>query len=180
MSSDSTWENLITVGEVARSHGRWGEVIVNPMTDSTERFRELERVFVRLDEGRIVSLRIEGIREHKGRPILKFQEVSGIGEASGLAGRELRIPESDLVSLPEGRVFHYQVIGCRVRDHALGYLGVVEDVMETGGTDLLVVRGPSGEEHLIPLCSEICRDIDVEEGQIQVDAPEGLVSLNAR
>lgn len=179
MTSNSFWEDLVTVGEVARSYGRWGEVIVNPMTDSPERFRNLDRVFVKGDDGEVFSLRIQSVRQQRGRPVLKFREISGIGEADGLAGRELRIPESETVRLPEGSYFHYQIIGCRVRDRVEGDIGVVEGVMETGGTDILVVRGYAGEERLIPLCRDICRRIDVEKGQIETDAPEGLVSLNA-
>ena len=181
MSSKSSWENLVVIGEVARTHGRWGEVIINPMTDFLERFRELDRVHIEDDSGRVATLEIDGVREHKGRPILKFRGVSSIGEAEKLARKELGIPESELVELPEGSWFHFQLIGCRVCDRRWGELGVVEEIMETGGTDVLVVRDASSrEEQLIPLCKEICRAIDTEKGQIEIDAPEGLVRLNAR
>ncbi len=181
MSSKPSWENLVIIGAVARTHGRWGEVIINPTTDFPERFRELERVYIEDDTGRVAKLHVEGVREQKGRPIVKFQGVSSIGEAEKLAGKELGIPESELVELPEGSWFHFQLIGCRVCDRLWGDLGIVEEIMETGGTDVLVVRDPSsGQEQLIPLCKEICREIDTEKGRIEIEAPEGLVRLNAR
>jgi 16S rRNA processing protein RimM len=181
MSSKSSWGNLVIIGEVARAHGRWGEVIVNPMTDFLERFQELEHVYIETEAGQAVSLQIEEVRVQKGRPVLKFQGVSSISEAERLAGKELGISESELIELPDGSWFHFQVIGCRVCDRRWGELGIVEEIMETGGTDVLVVRDPSSkEEQLIPFCREICRDIDIEKGQIEIDAPEGLVKLNAR
>jgi 16S rRNA processing protein RimM len=180
MKVTSSWQDLVTIGEVARSHGRRGEVIVNPLTDSPERFYDLERVFVRGDDGRVETLRLEGVREQKGRPVLKFYGFSEIGDAERLAGREIRIPESELVALPADSLFHFQIIGCRVSDRRKGYLGVVSELIPTGGTDVLVVRDDSGEERLIPLCKEICRKIDTERGEIETEAPEGLITINAR
>jgi 16S rRNA processing protein RimM len=180
MKATSSWQDLVVIGEVARSHGRRGEVIVNPLTDFPERFHDLTRVFVQGDEGKVVALRLEAVREQKGRPVLKFVGVSEISEAEKLAGREIRIPESELVALPEDSLFHFQVVGCRVTDRKSGYLGVVKEVLPTGGTDVLVVQDVSGEEKLIPLCKEICRRIDSERKEIEIDAPEGLVTINAR
>jgi 16S rRNA processing protein RimM len=180
MKATSSWQDLVVIGEVARSHGRRGEVIVNPLTDFPERFHDLTRVFVQGDEGKVVALRLEAVREQKGRPVLKFEGVSEISEAEKLAGREIRIPESELVALPEDSLFHFQVVGCRVSDRKSGYLGVVEEVLPTGGTDVLVVQDVSGEEKLIPLCKEICRRIDPERKEIEIDAPEGLMTINAR
>jgi ribosomal 30S subunit maturation factor RimM len=57
-------------------------------------------------------------------------------------------------------------------------VGVVEDVLSTGGTDLLVVREATGGEALVPLCREICRRIDVPGGRIEAEVPEGLLELN--
>jgi 16S rRNA processing protein RimM len=155
-------------------------VIINPLTDFPERFRDLARVFVLGDDGEVVAFPLEGVREQGGRPVLKFEGISEISEAERLAGRELRIPESELVRLPEDSLFHFQVVGCRVSDLQSGYVGVVKEVMVTGGTDVLVVLDASDEERLIPLCKEICRRIDTERGQIEIDAPEGLMTINAR
>jgi 16S rRNA processing protein RimM len=179
MDASSNWHELVAVGHLARPQGRRGEVAVEPLTDFPERFEDLDRVFIEGDQGRVIALRLEWVRQHGGRPILKFDGISGIGEAERLAGREIRIPESELVRLPEGSYFHFRVIGCGVWDHRSGYLGVVEEVLVTGGTDVLVVKNAAREECLIPLCEEICRLIDINKGRIEIEAPEGLVGLNA-
>jgi 16S rRNA processing protein RimM len=179
MEASVNWRELVAVGQVARAQGRKGEVAVNPMTDFPDRFHKLSRVFTATDDGTVVPLSVEWVREQGGRPILKFQGVSDIGEAERLAGRELRIPEAELTALPEGSYYHFWVRGCTVWDARLGRLGVVEEVLRTGGTDLLVVRNSAGEELLIPLCGEICRSIDTEKHRIEVETPEGLVALNA-
>ena len=111
--------------------------------------------------------------------MVKFVGISDISAASALAGMELRVSESELESLPEGSFYQYQVRGLTVKDRVRGEIGVVESVLETGGTDLLVVRGKDGEETLVPLCVEIVKNIDPAGGSVEIDAPEGLVSLNA-
>ena len=182
MEAVPNWQEMVAIGRVARAQGRKGEVAVNSLTDFPGRFRRLARVFTDDGEGRVLALPLEWVREQGGRPILKFQGVSGIGDAKRLSGRELRILESELEPLPEGSHYHFRVRGCAVWDRRRGYLGVVEDIMRTGGTDLLVVRDPGSErggELLIPLCEEICKSVDTERSRVDVEVPEGLVALNA-
>ena len=62
---------------------------------------------------------------------------------------------------------------------ASGDIGSVEDVVETGGVDLLVVKDVRGVETLIPLAEDIVRQIDEAGGTIRVTLPDGLRGLNA-
>ncbi len=173
------WRELVAVGRVARAQGRKGEVAVNPLTDFPNRFEKLTRVFTDNEDGSVSALPLEWVRQQGGRPIIKFEGITGIGEAERLSGRELRILESELEPLPEGSHYHFRVRGCGVWDRQRGYLGVVEEILTTGGTDLLVVRDSKAGETLIPLCEAICKSIDTERSRVEVDVPEGLVALNA-
>ncbi|MGH9323872.1 MAG: ribosome maturation factor RimM [Vicinamibacteria bacterium] len=173
------WNGLVAVGRIARSQGRHGEVAVEPWTDSPERFFRLNRVYLEGEGGEPVPLSIESARIHRGRPVIKLSGIFDIGQAEALRGKELRIPESELEPLPEGSFYRFQIRGLAVKDRLHGEIGVVEDLLETGGTALLVVRGRGGEETLVPLCSEIVRNVDVTGGAIEIEAPEGLLSLNA-
>ena len=174
------WTELIAIGSIAKSQGREGEVAVNPWTEQPERFVDLSRVFLEGDDGAAVAHIIESARLHKGRPVVKLAGVSTIGDAQALAGKEMRIPASELASLPDGSFYHFQILGLNVIDTATrGMLGTAVSFIATGGTDVLVVRSPEGEELLLPFCSEICRRIDLDGGTIEVDAPEGLLDLNA-
>src|ERR1051325_1394190 len=108
------WEDMVLVGRVARSHGIRGLVAVNPETDFVaERFREGAQVWTRVDgQERLltsVDARVEG-----PRPIVAFDGYGSIEAAEGLAGAELRVPESALQALPEGSYYLHQLVGCRV------------------------------------------------------------------
>ncbi len=173
------WETLVAVGRVARALGRRGEVAVDPFTSAPEQFTGLTRIYLEGGDSQAVALVVESVRIHKGRPVVKFSGISDIGEAETLRGRELRVPESELASLPEGSFYQFHIQGLTVKDRTRGEIGVIETVLATGGTDLLVVRGKNGEETLVPLCGEIVKNIDPARGSVDIDAPEGLVSLNA-
>jgi 16S rRNA processing protein RimM len=173
------FRRLVAVGRVVKTQGRQGEVAVDPLTGEAERFSALERVFVAGPDSEAIALRIDSVRLHKGRPVLRLSGVTDIGAAKDLCGKEIRIPEDEVGPLPEGSFYHFQIVGLAVVDRKGGDLGVVERILETGGTDVLVVRSAEGEETLVPLCEEIVRNVDPAEGRIEIEAPEGLVSLNA-
>jgi 16S rRNA processing protein RimM len=171
-------DQLVAIGRLTRSHGLRGELVVEPLTDHPERFQRLRRVYAVGRDKQCRELVVERCREHQGRPLLKFEGVDGIDAARALAGREIRLPEHELMPLPEGAFYAYRMVGLTVWTAGERFLGRVEAVMQTGGPDLLVVRDQRGDEVLVPLSEEICR-VDLEARRIDLDPPEGLLTLNA-
>ena len=173
----SAWEAMVLVGRVARTHGLRGHVVVNPETDFVaERFRAGAEVWTRAN-GLDRALRITDARVDGPRPILAFEGVGTVEAAEGLAGAELRIPESDLLPLPEGRYYLHQLVGCRVDTTDGATVGEVKRVEGGAGAAVLAVDGAQGEV-LVPLAQEICVGIDVDARLIRVRLPEGLLELN--
>ena len=170
-------DDLVLVGRVARAHGNKGQVIVNPDTDfAEERFKVGEVVLV---GGEATPRTIREVRFHQGRPIIALDGVATMNDAEALAGAELRIPASAAQALPEGTFYHYDLIGCEVRDVADRLVGRVSAVEGTMEMSRLVVEGARGEVQ-IPLVADICRIVDVGARRIVIDPPEGLVDLNER
>ena len=160
--------DLVAIGRIAKTHGRHGEVVVNPLTDFPERFLELPRVFVVDRIGGSKCFPVGSARFHKGRPLLKLAGVENIADAKMLADHDVSIPASEVKKLPAGTFYHFEIIGLSMRDAERGDLGTVVDIVTTGGTDVLVVEGFDGTEHLVPFCSEYCRGIDPGAGFVDV------------
>jgi 16S rRNA processing protein RimM len=174
---DAAWDAMATVGRVARPHGRFGQVIVNPETDFPEsRFRAGQVLWLRRG-GPVVALTIEAVRFHLGRPIVGFGGIASMTEAETLAGAELRVPVADLTPLAEGQYYRHDLVGCRVTTRAGETVGSVLRV-DGGwhGSHLVVDR--DGRELLVPLASEICVRIDPAAREIVIDPPEGLLDLD--
>ena len=169
-------DDLVLVGRVARAHGNRGQVIVNLDTDfPDERFRVGAVVMV----GPSATARaIREVRFHQGRPIIAFEGIETMNEAEALAGAELKVPAADAGRLPEDTYYHYELIGCEVRDRSGKAIGSVTGVEGTMEMSRLVVAGSHGEV-LIPLVAEICTEIDVARRRIVVNPPDGLLDLNA-
>ncbi len=169
---------MVLVGRIARTHGHRGQVIVNPETDFPEqRFAPGSVLYTRRDgvEG---TLTITALRMHQGRPVVSIQGIESMTEAEGLAGLELRIPESSLTPLPAGTYYHHELVGCEVRTTAGSVVGRVRAVEGGAGTARLVIGEGRGEVQ-IPLVEALCVTIDVAARCIVVDPPEGLLDLNA-
>ena len=169
---------MVLVGRIARPHGRFGHVIVNPETDfPLERFAPGAVLHTRR-LGRDETLMVTVMRMHQGRPIVALQNVATMDEAEAMAGLELRVPAAELQALPEGSYYQHALIGCNVVTVDGRELGPVRTVEgEAEGTRLIV--GAGREEIQIPLVHDICVEIDVKRRRITVNPPEGLLDLNS-
>ncbi|MEW5981572.1 MAG: ribosome maturation factor RimM [Acidobacteriota bacterium] len=172
------WDDLVVVARVARTHGRRGEVILNLETDFPQERFQPGREFFMLDGPRMVSVTVDSVFFQRGRPVVGLAGVDTMNDAELLAGRELRIRADDLVPLPIGAYYHHDLVGCRVRTGDGTEVGVVRRIEGAGTACRLVVDGPDGEQ-LIPFAEEICRTIAPADGEIVIDAPDGLLGLNA-
>jgi 16S rRNA processing protein RimM len=171
------WDTLVTVGRVARTHGRRGGVVVNPETDFPEtRFREGGIVCVRRGD-RIDTLTVATVRFHDGRPIVGFREIETMTEAVALSGAELRVAESELAALPARTHYRHDLVGCRVVTTGGRLVGTVRAVEGPLEQSRLVVGAPEGDV-LVPLAETICVRIDPAAREIVIDPPEGLIDLN--
>lgn len=122
---------------------------------------------------------VENARAYRDRLVLKLQGVENPSDGEALRGRTVLAPAGELPALPEGRYFAADLVGMTVRrEETTELLGKVTDVVETGGTDVLVVVEPDGHELLVPMASEIVVKIREDERAISVRLPEGLRELN--
>ena len=119
-------------------------------------------------------MEVERTWMHGDHLIFKFQGVDTISDAEKLAGAEVSIPFEQRAELPEDEVFESDLMGCEVFDTTGRSLGVVTDFQETGGTPLLQV----GNDLLIPFAKSICTKVDLDNKQIIVNLPDGLLDLN--
>ena len=174
-----SWDDLVLVGRIARTQGHRGEVIVNPETDFPEtRFAAGAVLHVRR-EGQSSTMTVTAMRIHQGRPVLRLAGIDTMTEAEALAGLELRVPESELVTLPPGTYYEHELVGSDVvlaDGQSIGRVRAVEG--GGGGVSRLVIGSGRGEIQ-VPLVHAICVDIDVARKRIAIDPPEGLLDVNA-
>jgi len=170
-------DDLIVVARVVRTRGLRGEVVADLLTDFPGRFEALESVIAIAPDGSRRSLQIEEHWSHGKRIVFKFADYDSIDQAKELAGLQLAIPASERIELPKDQFYEWELAGCRVETIDGKLIGVVSEVMRTGGVEILVVAGDAGVEFLIPMAREICVEIDIDKKVVRVDPPEGLLEL---
>ncbi len=170
-------EELVAVALAVKVRGLKGEVVAELLTDFPARFEGLERLIAVRPDGSRETLRLEEHWLQGDRIVLKFEGFDSIEDARALVGCELTVPESERVELEEDEYYDWELEGCRVEKLSGESVGVVSGVMHMSASDLLVVKGAEGREHLIPLVEEICVSVDIKDQLIRIDAPEGLLEF---
>jgi 16S rRNA processing protein RimM len=173
-SEGSSEPRYLVIGRITRPHGVRGEVRVQPRTDLPERFGWLERVYV--GDGTPKPMTVVRARLHKGAVILKLGGCDSRDDAEALRAQWLLVPPEDAIPLEEGELYLYQLVGLDVVTEGRETLGVVEDVLQTGANDVLVVRREKEGlgQLLLPDIPDVVLDVDLDGGRIVVRVPPGL------
>lgn len=170
----------IAVGVIRRAHGVRGEASIEPWTDSVHRFDELESVtLVSPDEKQTREVRIESVRAHGERALVKFAGVETPEDVQLLQNWTIEIPADEARALEEDEYFLHDLVGLTLFDAEGRELGVVDDVLEGGGGVILVVKRAGGRTYELPFAAELCTEIDVPGKRIVVALPEGLDDLDS-
>lgn len=171
---------LLEVGRVVRAHGLKGEVVVELVTDRTER----------MAAGSVLSIAgpghevpggqqsLEVLRAHRlggpagsGRAVRERWRVAfaGVGDrtrAEALCSALLLAPPCE----DAGTLWVHELIGAEVLDVHGARLGVIAAVEANPASDLLVLDGGG----LVPMCF-IVDDAPASGRAVVVDIPAGLL-----
>lgn len=162
----------IAVGRISGPFGVKGELKIEVLTDFPQRFEPGSRLFLTEEPVTIASARASGM----DRLIVQLDEVRSRTQAETIPrGATLDIREEDVIPLPDGAYYRFQLIGLAVVTETDGEpMGTVEDIIETGVNDVLIVRAEGRPETLIPNTDEVAT-IDLENAVIRVKPIEGLI-----
>jgi len=169
-------KEFIIIGKVVSTQGNKGEVNVLPLTDSIDRFKNLDNVFLRSKKSQTI-LNVEKIRKRKDTVILKLKDIENIEEAKMIVGSFLEVERKNAVKLPKETYFIFEIIGLEVYDENNIFLGKVENVISTGSNDVYVVKSKDKEELFIPAIREVVKNVNLEKKRITIKMVDGLNGL---
>lgn len=178
----------VVIGAVGRAFGVKGWCWVTPYTRPPEGIKQYRRWFLRSpSDGRGVNpvsqrsdtqgpdsegqwYTVAKFATQSQGIVAKLDGVDDRTQAEALTGAEIRVPVEALPKAAKGEYYWRDLIGCRV-DHVSGQqFGVVQEILETGANDVLVVGGEGQRERLIPFIpNDVLVSIDVNQRLIVVD-----------
>jgi 16S rRNA processing protein RimM len=96
--------------------------------------------------------------------------------AEELVGGFIEIEKEELVRLPEGRYFVFDLIGLEVTTTDGQKVGKVKEVISLPAHDIYVVEGKT-RLYDIPAVREVIKNIDLNKRQMIIQPQEGLLEL---
>lgn len=163
---------MLRVGKITNTHGIKGDLKILPLTDYFERFEELEWVYI---EGFKEKFYIENIKYKPTLVILSFEGYGDINLVEKFKERYLLIDESQRRILPEDTYYIADIIGLDVFTVKDEYIGKVVDIIQTGSSEVYVIRMNNLKEIMIPSVKEFMPEISLEKKRITIDPIEGMI-----
>jgi 16S rRNA processing protein RimM len=163
---------LLAVGKLLHPHGVHGEMLMEIYTDFPERL--VPGIVLYLDPP-ADSLHLLKRRSHKAGLLVTFEGYSTPEAVGHLRNRLLFVRADDRPPLAEGEYYLHQLLDLRVASEAGQDIGAVREIIETGATDVLVVRPAFGRDVLIPFVDKFVREIDLQKGVIMVRLIPGML-----
>jgi 16S rRNA processing protein RimM len=164
-------DDRIIVGAFAGAYGVRGEVRLKSfcaVPEDIETYSPLHDA-----EGNSYSVAV--LRPAKNGLIVRVVEIATKEQADALKGVELFAARSQMPTLPDDEFYHADLVDLDVFDTGGTSLGRVKAVQNHGASDLLEIIVPGESQTvLLPFTKAAVPTIDLEQGRIIADPPDGL------
>jgi 16S rRNA processing protein RimM len=146
------------LGVLGAPFGLRGFIKVHSFSGEFEHIARLQSVILRREGGER-AWEIEETAKAHAALIVKFRGIDSPEAAKALTGAELVSGRDGGAPLGAGEYYVEDLKGSRVFTQAGEDLGVITDVIEGGGGDLVELRLPGGELRFIPFRAEFFGDV---------------------
>ena len=171
--------NYFNVGKIVNTQGLQGEMRVLSVTDfAEERFKKGNRLalFDKKDQF-VMDVEIASHRKVKNFDIIKFKGMYHINDIEKFRDFSLKVAEEDLSDLEDGEFYYHEIIGLEVYENDV-LLGTIKEILQPGANDVWVVKRKGKRDLLLPYIPTVVLGIDIEQGRVDVEIPEGLDDEN--
>ena len=164
----------LEVGQIVNTFGIKGFVKIYPYVDDISRFDNLKKIYIKSKKEE-KELQIEEVKYQKNMVLVKFKGIETVENAEKLRNSFVEIDRADAIPLEEGQYFIADLLGLEVFLDTGEKLGVLEDIYNTGSSDIYVVKNELGKQFLLPYIDEVIKKNNLEEEKIIVHIIEGLI-----
>jgi len=171
-SSNDGESVFLVVGKLRRPHGIRGEMKMTVLTDFPQLLSRGQKVFVGESHQ---PLAIRSARWQGEDMLIAFEEYSDRDEAGVHRNQMLYMHVEDFPSLTEGEFYLHDLVGLNVISEDGQDMGTLVEILKTGANDVYILKGPHGEEILLPAIEEVVLKVDIEKGEMIVHLLPGLL-----
>ena len=169
-------QNLVLYGKITRRHGLSGEVKIFVFGGHPETLSSAKEIYLEVPDSKEPrKFGLSRIKTQKNVAIAKLAGVDTPEAADALKNFHVLVEKSTLNPPGEDEYYWTDLIGLRVRTSNGDDLGEVEELIDSGGHDILVIKSSERErEFLVPFAKRFVTDVDLENCMITVEEVEGL------
>jgi 16S rRNA processing protein RimM len=157
-------KSQFVVGLLGSPFGLDGYIKVRSLSGETAHIARLRRVLLRRD-GRERFFDVEGVDKKGESLVIKLKGIDSPAAVRSLIGAEIVTGRENAAPLGPDEYYIGDLHGIAVVSQDGEVLGQVADVLEGGGGELVEVRLPSGELHLVPFRKEFFGEVSPEQGR---------------
>lgn len=171
-------KEFLIIGKIVGVHGIRGEVKILPLTDDARRFFDLKKASLLSEkEKKLRDVQFNSARLQNNMVVCAISDLTDRDEARKLSGCFLAVERSKAASLSDGRYFITDLEGITVIDHQKGQLGVISEIIQSTGSDIIVVSRENKADLLIPFLKTVVQDVDLKSQKMNVVLPDGLYDI---
>lgn len=157
----------ITIGEIVSLWGVSPSFVIKKETNNIERFKNLEKILVQIQDEEPEEISILEIIDYEDRVIVKLKDKPK-DALENYIGRYVVIKQEDLKKLKEDEYYIFQLMNLDVYDSEDRYLGKVTSfISNPNANDVIVVENE--KEILIPFMKIYIKEINLEKNYIKLN-----------
>ena len=169
-----TGDDWVVIGVVTAPHGVGGEIRVLPTTDFPERFGRLREC--RLASGdQVITYKVRSVRPHRRFYLIRLAGVDDREAAQDLRNARLVIRRNEVMPLPEGHYYVFDLEGISVYTTLGEDVGALAEVVTGPANDIYVIRRAGRPDALIPAVRQVIKEVDVRNRRMVIDPIPGLL-----
>ena len=164
-------KEMIIVGKLHRTHGVKGDLKVEVYPPD---FKMPNKVYIKDEDGNYKDLEV--LAYSRKKKLIKFKGYEDLEKAKGLRQKYFYIEKDKLPKLKEDEFYVYQLIGKKIIFNG-NYIGKVVEVDDRLSTAYLIIKCADEKIRHLPFINEFVKKIDEENNVIEVDLPQGWLTL---
>ncbi|CAM3230567.1 ribosome maturation factor RimM [Shewanella violacea] len=170
----SSKQEPVVLGKLGSSHGIKGWLKITTYTDSVEGIFDYSPWLIK-EQGEWREVKVLQWRFQGKAVVASLEGVETRDQAQMLTNCEIAVTLQQMETLPEDEFYWRDLIGCEVVNTKGYNMGKVQEIVETGSNDVLLVKANAKDgfgkaERMIPFVTEqFIIEVNLTEKQITVD-----------
>ena len=166
-------EELLPIGEVARTHGIHGKLRLIYYNEDKTEFHSYREVLLRDLLGHLEPFEVTESTIHRRFVVVRFKGLDSLERAERWVGASVLVEKSSLPELGKGEYYWADIIGMEVTTVRGDRVGKISRIIRTGGIDVFVIETDQAEV-LVPATEDVVKEVATTSRRMVIDLLEGL------